>query len=187
MPTIAELAEQLEISRTTVFEHIDALRKKGLLQGIKNKPRSLKLTPQASRLLEFDNDQTQTLNTRSQKLPLLGTVAAGAPIEAIENHETISMRDLFGNTDDIFVLQVTGDSMIDEQIYDGDYVVCKKATTANNGQIVIAIVDNENATIKRFHKETDRVRLEAANPAYQPIYSDNCRIEAVVLGLLRKL
>jgi repressor LexA len=94
---------------------------------------------------------------------------------------------MFGDGDDMFALEVSGDSMIDEGIYTGDMVICKKASGAYNGQMVVAIVDNENATLKRFYKEDERVRLEAANPAYEPIYSDNCRIEAVVVGMLRRL
>ena len=76
--------------------------------------------------------------------------------------------------------------MIDENIYDGDYVICRKASIAQNGQLVVAIVDDENATLKKFYKEKTKVRLQPANDNYQPIYSDNCRIEAVVLGLVRK-
>jgi repressor LexA len=81
---------------------------------------------------------------------------------------------------------VTGDSMIDEGIHDGDYVMCRRSATANNGQLVIAIIDNENATLKKFYKEKTNVRLQPANDNYQPIYSNNCRIEAVVVGLVRK-
>ena len=186
-PTIAELARHLGVSRTTAFEHIGALRKKGLLTGTRNRPRSLRLTPQASRLLEFDSNIIPDARLQSQSLPFLGRVAAGLPIEAVENTETISMRDLFGHTDDTFILQVAGDSMIDEQIYDGDYVVCRRASTADNGRLIVAVVDDDNATLKRFYREPRRVRLEPANDNYQPIFSDNCRIKAVVIGLLRKL
>ena len=120
-------------------------------------------------------------------LRLLGRVAAGVPIEAIENSESLSLRSMFGDADDMFALEVAGDSMVDEGIYTGDMVICKKASGAYNGQMVVAIVDNENATLKRFYKEDGRVRLKAANPAYEPIYSENCRIEAVVVGMLRRL
>jgi repressor LexA len=120
-------------------------------------------------------------------IPLAGKVAAGLPIEAIEDKEQLSLGGCFGNTDDVFALEVRGDSMIDEDIRDGDYVICRRSATAHEGQLVIAIVDEENATVKRFHKDNGRIRLEAANESYSPIYTDNCRIEALVVGLVRKL
>jgi repressor LexA len=140
----------------------------------------LRLTAQANRLLDTD---AQT----NESLPLLGRVAAGLPVEAIENPETLSLREMFGNTDDLFILQASGDSMIDEGIADGDYVVCRRSATARDGQIVVAIVDDNEATLKKFYAEPGRTRLEPANTAYEAIYSDNCRIEAVVIGLLRRL
>ncbi len=109
------------------------------------------------------------------------------PIEAIENIERISLRSVFGDGDDVFALEVAGDSMIDEGIDTGDFVVCKKATRAENGQMVVAIVDEDNATVKRFYQENGQVRLESSNAAYEPICTENCRIEAVVLGVVRRL
>jgi repressor LexA len=120
-------------------------------------------------------------------IPLAGRVAAGAPVEAIENVESLSLTSCFGSSDDLFALEVTGNSMIDEDILEGDYVICRRTRIAENGQLVIAIVDDENATLKRFFKEPDRARLQPANDDYQPIYCDNCRIEAVVIGLVRRL
>jgi len=140
----------------------------------------LRLTARANRLLDTD---AQT----NESLPLLGRVAAGLPLEAIENPETLSLREMFGPADDLFILQAAGDSMIDEGIADGDYVVCKRSAVARDGQIVVAIVDDNDATLKKFYAEPGRARLEPANTAYEPIYSDNCRIEAVVVGLLRRL
>jgi repressor LexA len=94
---------------------------------------------------------------------------------------------MFGDSDDMFALTVTGDSMINEGIDTGDVVICKKATDASNGQIVVAIVDDDSATLKRFYRENDHVRLEASNDAYDDIKSNNCRIEGIVLGHLRRL
>jgi repressor LexA len=185
-PTIAEVAEVLGVSRTTAFEHIGALGEKGLLTKSSHKLRSLKLTPRANRLLE-DDYQAASAQAPESGVPLLGRVAAGLPTEAIENPETISLRDMFGPAEDLFTLQVSGDSMVDEGISDGDYVICKRSTTARDGQIVVAIVDEDEATLKKFYKEDKLARLEPANSAYDPIYSDNCRIEAIVLGLLRRL
>ncbi|MBN1123882.1 MAG: transcriptional repressor LexA [Sedimentisphaerales bacterium] len=182
--TMGELAQEMGVSRPTVFEHIAALREKGLVTKSRGRARSLQLTAQASRLLERERGASQEIQDTS--LPFLGRVAAGAPIEAIENAEPISLAGLFGD-DDTFVLEVIGDSMIEEGICDGDYAICKRAETAENGQLVVAIVDEENATMKRFYRESGRVRLQPANSRYKPIFSDNCRIEAVVIGLLRRL
>lgn len=191
LPTIAEVATELGVSRTTVFEHIGALRRKGFVAETTGKARSLKLTASANRLLEGVRRQNSVYNNPASRelegLPLLGRVAAGVPIEAIENTERVSLKDMFGDSDDMFALTVSGDSMIDEGIDSGDVVVCKKATQANNGQIVVAIVDDENATLKRFYRENDHVRLEAANDSYDDIISDNCRIEGIVLGHLRRI
>jgi repressor LexA len=186
--TIQELASHLSISRTTVFEHLAALREKGLLSGCPNKARSLKLTSHAQKLLKQQRTKKPQpeLAEDAGGLPLVGRVAAGRPIDAIENKEQLSLAAKFGTTDDIFALQVVGDSMIDDGICSGDYVICRRSQIASDGQIVVAIVDDDNTTLKRFYKEATRARLEPANENYAPIYSDNCRIEAIVVGLLRK-
>lgn len=185
-PTIAELAEELNVSRTTVFEHITELRKKQLLTSSAGKARSSTLTQKASRLLNAERSVTKSAAV-CEEVPLLGRVAAGVPIEAIENRRSLSLRNLFGSSDNIFSLEVDGDSMIDEGIYTGDYVICRHASTAEDGQMVIAIVDDENATLKRFYRQGDCVRLQASNPAYEPIYTDNCRVQAIVVGHLRRV
>ena len=187
-PTIAELADELGISRSTVFEHIAELRKRGLLQAHPGRARSLRPTSRAQKLLSHvEHAASANRDARSKSIPLVGTVAAGSPLQAIENRDSLSLESYFGIDDDTFALEVRGDSMIDDDIHDGDYVVCQKRCAAENGQLVVAIIDNENATLKRFYKEDSRVRLDPANDQYDPIYSDNCRIEAVVVGLVRKL
>jgi repressor LexA len=120
-------------------------------------------------------------------IPLAGVIAAGFPIEAVENKEYISIESCFGNRGDIFALEVEGDSMVGENIREGDYVICRRTATATDGQLVVAIVDDESATLKRFYKEKTRARLVAANNDYEPIYSNNCQIQGVVIGLVRKL
>ena len=188
-PTIAELSEQLRISRSTAFEHIAELRKKGFIQTSPGKARSLKLTFQAQELLSRLGDHNHNCDCDSSQpaaLPLAGRVAAGLPIEVVEDCCELSLQSCFGTGDDVFSLEVSGDSMIDEDIRDGDYVICRRSAAANDGQLVVAIVDNDSATLKRFYREKDRVRLQPANDNYQPIYSDNCRIKAVVVGLVRK-
>lgn len=184
-PTISELAKQLHLSRSTIFEHIEELRKKGYLQFTAGKARSLKPAAEAFELLESLSAKDSTGIPKG--IPLVGRVAAGLPIEAIETREYISVENVFGNTGEIFALEVTGQSMIDDGIRDGDFVICKRTKIADNGQMVIAIVDDDNATIKRFFKEKDAVRLQPANDEYQPIFSNSCRIEAVIIGLVRKL
>jgi repressor LexA len=185
--TIQELACELNISRTTVFEHLAALREKGLIGGCPNKARSLKLTSQGQRLLKQCRlHKPEPACAVEPGLLLVGRVAAGRPIDAIEQQEHLSLSDQFGSTDEVFALEVVGDSMIDDGINNGDFVICRRSLTARDGQLVIAIVDNDNATVKRFYKEPDRVRLEPANKNYAPIYTSSCRIEGVVVGLLRK-
>jgi repressor LexA len=129
----------------------------------------------------------QQCDNQNGGIPLAGRVAAGLPVEAVENKDYLSIESCFGNTGNIFALEVKGDSMIGENIREGDYVICKRTAIASNGQLVVAIVDNEDATLKRFYREDTKVRLQPANDSYEPIYSDNCRIEGVVIGLVRKL
>jgi len=209
--TIRELAEALGVSRATAFEHVAALREKGLVAPANRRARSLRCSPRGLRLLETaaahrppdaqsarpspagpvtdEHARPQTPPDEpatTSSIPLLGRVAAGLPIDAIEEHQELPLAALFGR-DDVFALEVAGDSMIKAGIRDGDYLVCRKTATAEPGQLVVAIVDDETATVKRFYPEASRIRLEPANPAYEPIYTDHCRIEAVVVGLLRRL
>ena len=187
-PTLAEMASELSISRSTVYEHIAELRKKGLLSDSPNKARSLKVSSKAQKLLsDLADEDVHPYHTEPASIPLSGMVAAGMPVEAIENAESLSLSSCFGTGDDIFALEVKGDSMIGEDIHEGDYVVCRRRSVADDGQLVVAIVDEENATLKRFYKEKTRARLQPANDDYEPIYSYNCRIEAVVIGLVRRL
>jgi len=186
-PTIGELACELGISRSTVFEHIAELRKKDLLSACPAKARSLKLTPKGRELLKgLTAHSLDSHHKLHEDIPLVGGVAAGSPIEAIENKDYLSLTSQFGNDDCLFALEVKGDSMVDDGIWDGDYVICRRTAVASNGQLVIAVVDNENATLKRFYKEKAQARLQPTNDDYDPIYSSNCRIEAVVVGLVRK-
>ncbi len=184
-PTLAEMASELNISRSTVYEHIGELRKKGLLWSSGNKARSLKVSSEAQELLSDITDVSSAYIGEPAGIPLAGRVAAGLPLEAVENAESLSLNSCFGD-DDIFALEVRGDSMIGDDIHEGDYVICRRSSIARDGQLVIAIVDDENATLKRFYKEKSRAKLQPANDNYKPIYSDNCRIEAVVVGLVRK-
>jgi len=186
-PTIADLASALSLSRSTVFEHLAELQRKSLLTTSPGRARSLKLTSRGRRVLESSPvEAPEEDEVAGGGVPLLGRVAAGLPVEAVENRDTLSLKSCFGTGDDLFALRVSGDSMIEEDIQPGDYVICRRAEQAQNGQIVVALVHEGEATVKRFYKEPGRARLQPANSRYEPIYSDDCRIEAVVVGLLRK-
>jgi repressor LexA len=148
----------------------------------------LTLTAKSRGLLKrLSGHSFETANKSPEGIPLAGVVAAGRPIEAVENKDNLSIEALFGNGEDIFALEVRGDSMVGENIREGDYIICRRTANATDGQLVVAIVDNDNATLKRFYKEAGCVRLQPANDDYEPIYRENCRIEGVVIGLVRKL
>lgn len=185
-PTIAELAAQMNVSRSTAFEHLGELQRKGLLSTSQGRARSLKVTSRGRGLLE-QIDASGADDWQAPGVPLLGQIAAGLPREAVEDVESLSLESCFGLGGDLFALEVSGDSMIEENIEPGDYVICRRTNIANNGDLVVALVDESEATLKRFFKEPDHIRLEPANAAYQPIYTNRCRIEGVVVGLLRRL
>ncbi len=186
-PTIAELATQLCLSRSTVFEHLGELQRKSLLATSPGRARSLKVTPRGRRLLENKWAEGPVEEQTRAGVPLLGRIAAGLPAEAVEDADRLSLRSCFGTGDDLFALRVSGDSMIGEDIRPGDYVICRRSETARNGELVVALVDEHEATVKRFCQEPGCVRLQPANSNYEPIYSNNCRVEAVVVGLVRTL
>jgi repressor LexA len=182
-PTLQELADELGVSKVTVFEHVEALIRKGALVRQANRARSLEISPDADLPDEG----------RSTRLPFVGTIAAGLPIEAVEDRQYIDLEDLFSARGpsgaapkaDTFVLRVRGDSMIDERICDGDYVIVEKRDTARNGETVVALLDNGEATLKKFYREQGHIRLQPANEAFQPIIVDNVQVQGVVIGVLR--
>lgn len=174
-PTMQELADEFDVSKVTVFEHIAALQKKGYLKRARHKARSLQLSDE----IEFPDE-------RPTCLPLVGTIAAGRPIEAIETREALDLEELFVSAHPTFVLRVRGDSMIDDRICDGDYVVIEKRDTARDGETVVALLDNGEATLKRFYREPDGVRLQPANPAFKPLKTKDVRIQGVVVGVVRR-
>ncbi len=187
-PTIAELAGQIGISRSTVFEHLAELQRKELLSTSAGKARSLKVTSKGHGLLDrAAGEDRKRHDVEGGGVPLLGRIVAGLPQEAVENTESISLESCFGLGGDLFALEVTGDSMIEENIEPGDYVICRRTNTAQNGDLVVALLDDAEATLKRFYKESHRIRLQPANANYEPIYTNNCHIEGVVVGLVRKL
>jgi repressor LexA len=128
------------------------------------------------------------VGSRAVELPLLGFVAAGAPIEAVASNETIAVPEGLVGKRDSYVLRVKGDSMIDEQIRDGDFVIVEDRKSADNGEMVIALVGGLDVTLKKFYRENGRVRLQPANPAMQPIFieADRVQVQGVVVGVMRK-
>lgn len=174
-PTLQEIADELGISKITVFEHVEALHKKGLLSRRSNKARSLELTASA-RL----PDERPTL------LPLVGRIAAGRPIEAIESPDSVDLEEVFTSRHPVGVLTVMGDSMIDEHIRDGDLVVYERRSNARNGDTVVALIAGEEATLKKFYREKNRIRLQPANTKYDPIYVRDVEVQGVVIGVIRR-
>jgi repressor LexA len=176
-PTMQELADQLGTSKVTIFEHVGALERKRVIRRDKHKARSLEII--AEDRLPDEN--------RSTKLPLLGNIAAGSPIEAIENREEIDLEQMFQSRTGVYVLRVRGESMIDDHLCDGDYVVIERRETARNGEQVVALLDSGEATLKRFYREGGKIRLQPANRAMEPriVNADQCRIQGVVIGVLR--
>jgi repressor LexA len=181
-PSFEEIGEGLGLSSlATVHKHISNLEKKGLLTRDYNRSRSIDLLPPKGRL-----KQAMSVNT-AMVLPLVGRIAAGQPIEAVPNPETISLAD-FVRSKEVFVLEVRGDSMQDEHILDGDYVLVEKAKTARNGDIVVALVERTDATLKRFYREGENIRLQPSNVNMQPIIVPAAAVEVQgrVIGVLRK-
>ena len=177
-PTLRQIAEAIGVSSlATVHEHLAALEQKGLIKRKQGKVRSIELSHDTQ---DFDGD--------SLEAPILGFIAAGAPIEAYTDpNATLSIPSTFiSQQKRVYVLQVRGESMIEEQIRDGDFVIVEQVESASNGDIVVALLDNGMATLKRYFKETTRIRLEPANAKMSPIFVKNVRIQGKVVGLIRR-
>ena len=171
-PSYREIADSFGFSSVaTVAEHIETLKNKGYLENEENMARSLQLTP--------------AWDERTFSIPLLGTIAAGFPIEAIRTSETIDIpKDMMAKN--VFALKVRGDSMEEDGILDGDYVIIEQTKTPKNGDIVVALVEGTTVTLKRFYREQDHIRLQPANGRYQPIRTKRVVIQGKVRGVIRK-
>jgi repressor LexA len=177
-PSFEEIAAAFNYnSLATVHEHLSNLDRKGYIRKSFNESRAIEILP-------------SEVFPRAIELPIKGTVAAGLPIEAFESSDTIAVPDTFvRRAGDHYVLRVRGDSMIEEQISDGDYVVVHDRPSADNGEMVIAMLEDAGATVKRYFRERDgRIRLQPANAAMQPIYvNDNqIRVQGIVVGVMRR-
>lgn len=170
-PTVREIGLQFGIrSPNGVMCHLKALEKKGLISRESHMSRAIQLSnpPQPK-----------------SSLPLAGIIAAGHPLLALQQEERIDFSGLF-NSEDHVCLRVKGESMIDDHIAEGDYVVVRKGAEARDGDIVVARVDGDEATLKRYYRETHRIRLEPANKGMKPIFSTNVDVEGVVVGIIRQ-
>jgi len=177
-PSFEEIAEFFGYrSLATVHEHLSNLEAKGYIRKNYNESRSIELVSGDSA-------------SHPAELPLFGRVAAGEPIEAIEGNETLAVPEdmVAGTQHEHYVLRVRGDSMIDEQIRDGDYVVVQSRETAHNGEMVIALIDDERATVKKFYRENGHVRLQPANAELSEMIFDEgrVRVQGIVVGVIRK-
>jgi repressor LexA len=175
-PSLEEIGRRFNLSSlATVHKHLTNLQDKGFIRRSWNRSRSVELLAPPS-------------GHRALELPLLGYVAAGVPIEAVASNETIAVPEHLCGRRESYVLRVKGDSMIDEQIRDGDFVVVEDRRTADNGEMVIALVGGQDVTLKKFYREQGRVRLQPANPTMQPMYYDPSavQVQGVVVGMMRK-
>jgi repressor LexA len=177
-PSFEEIATRFNYnSLATVHEHLTNLERKGYIKRAYNESRGIEVLP-------------SKVTPRALSLPLLGTVAAGLPIEAIQMPESIGVpEDFVRRGGNHYVLRVRGNSMIDEQIRDGDFVIVNEKQTADNGEMVIALIDGTSATVKKFYRERDgRIRLQPANETMTPIYvhENDISIQGIVVGVLRR-
>ncbi len=175
-PSFEEIALGLGLnSLATVHKHVTNLQSKGLLQRAHNRSRSIDVLP------------SRPTKSSNQTVPLAGRIAAGLPVEAIETAESISLGDIIGSRD-VFALEVYGESMRDEHILSGDFVLVERTRVAREGEIIVALVDGVEATLKRYYREGNLIRLQPSNSEMQPIYAPaaNVAIQGKVLGILRK-
>ena len=172
-PTLEEIGEELGVTRVTAFQHVKSLEKKG----------AIKTTPLLSRSIEIlDPDYRPDSDT----IPVMGRIAAGRPIEVIEDREEFDPADLVPRGEGYFLLTVRGDSMIGDHIRDGDLVLVEPRETADDGETVVAILPGGEATLKRLYREKDRFRLQPSNPALEPLFTEDLAIRGVVRGVIRR-
>ncbi len=179
-PTMQEIADALGISKVTAFEHVETLVKRGVLQRERNKARSLTI----AKGMPLPDEEAPL------RFPLVGKIAAGLPIEKLEDRDELDVSALFGpqagKNAGSFALRVEGDSMRDEGILEGDYVIIERTEIARNGDRVVALLPDGSTTLKTFFKEKDHIRLQPANPAFEPIRVRQCTVQGVVRGVMRR-
>lgn len=178
-PTLEEIGEELKVNRVTIFCHVREMEKKGVLR------KSHRLSRSIEPLISPENQSAWV-----PPIPILGSIAAGRPIEAIEDKEIFDFRDLVPPNGEVYILKVQGESMIEDGICNGDFVLVEKREDARNGETVVALIGDNEATLKRFYKEEGRIRLQPANASMKPLYiqaGEPIRIQGIVIGVIRKL
>lgn len=175
-PSFREIGEHFNLSSpATIHSHIDSLKNKGWLKSSFNMARSIEIIP------------TNVNWVEALELPLVGLIAAGEPIEAVQNNDTINIpADMIKDQANSYVLKVKGNSMIEDGILDGDFVIVERNPSPRNGDVVVALLDNAYATLKKFYREANRIRLQPANSSMKPIYSADPLIQGIVRGVIRK-
>jgi repressor LexA len=189
-PSVREIARAVGLASTSaVHHHLQALERDGFLERGAAQSRAIRLTPTAALRLGLSSELVpQSTAAEAHLVPVIGEIAAGGPIEAYqETTETMAVPDLLAPGGDAYVLKVRGDSMIEAHIADGDYVLIRPQSTARNGDIVVAQVEENAVTLKRFFKEQGKVRLKPANPAYPDQVYDDVRIQGKLIGVIRRL
>jgi len=190
-PSVREIGKAVGLASTSaVHHHLQALEREGFLDRGASQSRAIRLTPQAALQLGLGPELLpQSVPTESYVLPVIGEIAAGGPIEAYQDaSETLAVPDIFAPAaGDGYVLRVRGDSMIEAHIADGDFVVIRRQDTARDGDIVVARVEDNTVTLKRFFREKDRVRLQPANADYAPQFYPSVQIQGKLIGVIRRL
>jgi repressor LexA len=189
-PSVREIAAAVDLASTSaVHHHLQALEREGSLERGASHSRAIRLTPQATvRAGIAGSAGTNVVPFEGRTLSVVGEIAAGGPIEAYqETSETLAVPDAVVAGGDAYVLRVRGDSMIDAHITDGDYVVIRPQQTARDGDIVVAQVEENAVTLKRFFKEKNRIRLQPANEQYAPQFYNNVRIQGKLIGVIRRV
>lgn len=180
-PTLDEAAQALGVSKITIHEHLNQLTKKGAIHRDRAKARAVAI------LYDPDAATGEASGDLIPTLPLVGSIAAGRPIDALEDREEVSLTELVPTGDRIYMLRVKGKSMIEDHIDDGDLVVVERRETANDGDIVVAILEDEEATLKRFYRESNgMIRLQPANSEMEPLFTNRVQLRGVVRGVIRK-
>ncbi len=175
-PSLDEISRHFELhSISTIHKHLVNLEDKGLIKRHWNRARAIELVPAQDK-------------PEARDVPLAGLIAAGEPIEAVRGNELVAVpEDMIGRRE-VYVLKVRGESMVDEQVRDGDYVIVENRTDPKNGEMVVALLNGENATLKKFYREKSQIRLQPAHPTMKPIFvqDDEIAIQGVVVGVMRK-
>jgi repressor LexA len=189
-PSVREIAAAVGLASTSaVHHHLSALERDGLLERDATQSRALRLKPAALVAGAVGSDVlSRGAEIRTRSFPIVGEIAAGGPIEAYRDaSEMVAVPDVINTSSDTYVLRVRGDSMVDAHIMDGDLVVIREQQTAHDGDIVVAQVEENAVTLKRFFKERGRVRLQPANDRYEPQYYGDVRIQGKLVGVIRRV